>query len=60
METLKKFGYFFALCFVLVGVLGGIGSALYMHSYFIAFCVAFVAWMAYPRIKQFIDNLLGE
>ena len=44
------------LCLYVLGVVGGIGWSLYSGDYAITIGVAALAWMAWPKFK---DYLLG-
>lgn len=54
---MKKFGDFFGMCAYTVGSIGGFGVAVYNKSYFIAACVAVLAVMAFPTVKEMVKDL---
>jgi hypothetical protein len=54
---MKKILSFFGLCAYAVGTIGGIGYACYNRAFFIAVCVALLAWFAFPKAKQFFNEL---
>lgn len=57
---MKKFSYLFGLCAYVVGAIGGMGYALYNKAYFIAICVAVLAWMGFPIAKKWLCCLLDK
>lgn len=58
-ENLKKILYFLALFAYAVGVLGGIGYALYGGSgYFVPACLVVLAVMAFPEAKRCYNKLM--
>ena len=54
---MKKYVYFFGLFAYAVGTIGGIGYACYSKAWFIAACVAVLAVMAFPKAKEFFEQL---
>lgn len=57
MNYLKKFGCFFGIVFCLLGLLGGIGYAIYGGGYPIAVGVAVLGYAAYPKFKSWLNGL---
>jgi MFS superfamily sulfate permease-like transporter len=53
----KKLVSFLFLFLVVVGIIGGIGYALYHQAYPIALGVAVLTYMAWPKIKEYFINL---
>ena len=49
---MKKILCFIALFLAIVGIIGGIGYALYCKAYVIAFSVFVVGGLAYPQVKR--------
>lgn len=58
MENIKKIASFFALAAIFVGLLGGIGYALYCRAYFIAICLCVLGWAAVPKVVELYKNLM--
>lgn len=54
---MKKILYFFAICAYVVGAIGGLGWTLYCKAWFIAVCVAALAVMAFPTLKDCFNKL---
>lgn len=52
LSFMKKILCFIALFLAIVGVIGGIGYALYCKAYVIAFSVFVVGGLAYPQVKR--------
>ena len=52
-----KFGSFFGLCAYVLGALGGFGYAIYSKAYLIAVCIVVLAWMAFPKAKEWFNDL---
>lgn len=57
---LKKFGYLIGLFAYILGLVGGIGYALYSKAYIIAICIAALGGMALPTAKKWLDSLLDR
>lgn len=57
MHQFKSFG---TICAYAVGAIGGVGTALASGSYFIAACVALLALMAFPKVRETYKDLMGE
>ena len=55
---MKKITSFAGLCAYVVGVIGGIGYACYSHAWFIAACVGVLGVLAFPKAKEFVEELL--
>lgn len=55
---IKKFGLFAGIAAYIVGLVGGIGYALYGGAYFIALCVAVLGGIALPTVKKWFHSLL--
>lgn len=55
---MKKIGIFFILALYVLGVIGGIGYALYNSAYLIALGVIVVAAMALPTAMSYMDKLM--
>lgn len=56
---LTKLPYFFGMFAYLVGVVGGLGFALKSRAYVIAAAVAVLAYMAFPKFREYIENLMA-
>ena len=56
---MRKLVDFLGGCFYIVGALGGFGVAIAHKSYFIASCVAALAVMAFPTVKEMVKDLLN-
>ena len=54
---MKKIGYFLMICLYALGVIGGFGSSLYCGAYPCAAGVVAVAWMAWPKVKEYFIKL---
>lgn len=54
---MKKIGYFAMICLYVMGVIGGVGYATYCGAYPCAAGVVAVAWMAWPRVKEYFIKL---
>ena len=53
----KKLVSFLFLCLAVVGIIGGIGYAIYRQAYPIALGVAVLTYLAWPKIKECFINL---
>lgn len=49
---------FIIVCLYVLGVLGAIGYTLMGGGYLIAVAVAVVAWLAWPKVREFIDKII--
>lgn len=56
---MKKIIYFLAICAYALGVIGGIGYALYNEAWPIAVGVAVVGYMAFPKLKEYVKALMS-
>lgn len=54
----KKITSFAGVCAYAVGVIGGIGYACHGHAWFIAACVGALGALAFPKAKDFVEELL--
>lgn len=54
---MKNIGKFFLLVCYAVGVLGGLGFALYGKGWFIAACIVVLGGMAFPTAKKLYKSL---
>jgi len=54
---MAKVYYFIMLCLYVVGVIGGIGYAIYCGAYPVAVGVAATGFLAYPKVKECFDKL---
>lgn len=57
---MKKFVYLAILFAYVMGVIGGIGYACYVHEWVIAIAVAVVGVMAYPTAKDIYLNMMEQ
>lgn len=56
---LKKFYDFAVACVYVLGSIGGFGYAFYCKAYLIGICVAGVAAMAFPYVRDAVKDLLA-
>lgn len=54
---MKKIGYFAMICLYVMGVIGGFGYTTYCGAYPCAAGVVAVAWMAWPKVKEYFIKL---
>jgi hypothetical protein len=54
---MKKFISFIMICLYVLGVIGGLGWALYSGGYMIAVGVCAVAYMAWDKMVEYYHNL---
>lgn len=54
---MEKILCFFILCLYVVGVIGGIGYAIYGGAWPVAIGVAALGWMAFPKLKEAFEKL---
>lgn len=57
--NLKKLYDFAVACVYVLGSIGGFGYAMYNKAYLIGVCVACVAAMAYPYVREAVKDLLA-
>ena len=57
MKTLVKFFYFFMIWFYIIGTIGGIGFSLYNDAWYIAIAIIGLAYMAFPKVKEYYKSL---
>lgn len=57
---MKKFVYLAILFAYVMGVIGGIGYACYVHEWVIAIAVAVVGVMAYPTAKDIYLDMMEQ
>ena len=57
---MKKILLFLVLALAVLGLLGGIGYAIYGGSYPIAVGIAVLGYLAYPQAKELFNNLLSN
>lgn len=55
----KGFLYLLVLLLYAMGVIGGIGYAIYNGAYPIAVGVAVTGWLALPKVREIVGILLG-
>ena len=55
---MKKIYYFIMICLWILGVIGGIGYALYCSAWSIAVAIAATGFMAWPTVKEYFNNLV--
>ena len=55
----KGFLYVIVLLLYAMGVIGGIGYAIYNGAYPIAVGVAVTGWLALPKVKEIVGILFG-
>ena len=53
----KKFYCFVMLCLYVLGVLGGIGYAIYGGAWPVAIGIAATAYLAFPKAKELFEYL---
>ena len=56
---MKKILYFILLILTVIGIIGGIGYSIYNGAWVIAIGLVVTGYMAYPKVKDLIDKLLG-
>ena len=54
---MKKYFSFIMICLYVLGVIGGLGWALYSGGYLIAVGVCAVAYMAWDKVVEYYHNL---
>ena len=54
---MEKIVCFFILCLYVVGVIGGIGYAIYGGAWPVAIGVAVLGWMAFPKLKEAFEKV---
>lgn len=54
---MKKVISLFGLFAYIVDTIGGFGYAAYCKAWFIACCVALLGWFAFPKAKEFFNEL---
>ncbi len=54
---MNKIFSFIMICLYLLGLLGGIGYAIYNSAYVIAVGVAALGYMAFPKVKECFNDL---
>lgn len=54
---MKKLIYFFLICFCILGVIGGVGYAIYNSAWAIAAGVAVLGYTAWPKFKDYVVRL---
>lgn len=54
---LTKVAAFFVLAFCAFGLIGGIGATLHSHSYPCAVGVTVLAWLAWPKVKEWFGRV---
>jgi hypothetical protein len=52
----KGFIYMFMLMAYTMGSIGGFGYAIYSKAYVIAVAILLLAWMAFPKAKEFFEK----
>lgn len=57
---MKKFAYLIILFAYVMGTIGGIGYACYVHEWVIAIAVAVVGVMAFPTAKNIYLNMMEQ
>lgn len=55
--TLKKIISFFLITLIIVGLLGGIGYAIWCKAYVIAIGIAVLGVVAIPEIKKLFNTM---
>ena len=55
---MKKIYYFIMICLYALGVLGGLGWTLQSGGYAIAIGEVAVAWMAWPKVREFVNKII--
>ena len=55
----RGFLYLMVLLLYAMGVIGGIGYAIYNGAYPIAVGVAVTGWLALPKVKEIVGILIG-
>ena len=56
---MKKIGYLIMLFLYLIGTINGIGYSLWIGEYATAFCVAVLAFMAWPTAVNYWKYMMG-
>lgn len=51
--------YFVIVALALVGVVSGIGYAVYYGNWFAALCTAISGWLAYYKAKDLISRIMA-
>ena len=57
---MKKFVYLLGLFAYVVGLVGGVGYAIFCKAYIIAICVVFLAALGFPVAKKWLYSLLDK
>lgn len=57
---MKKILLFLVLALAVLGLLGGIGYAIYGGSYPIAVGIAVLGYLAYPQAKKIFENMFSS
>lgn len=55
---MKKILEFVVLALAVLGLLGGIGYTIYNGAYPIAIGIAFLGYLAYPKVKEMFKELI--
>lgn len=58
-ETLKKFLYFFLLCFSILGSIGAAGWVIYQKAWAILIGALVIDYAAFPKVREWFHKLLS-